>query len=237
MIFGFNFFDILVVAILAVYISNSMRVGLIKSLFGLVSVVISFLLSNKFYPVVANFIREHTKFFDWFNASLRDIINIRANLESYTGNLQTDVINKLELPSFISDKLISGNDFAMMKLFDINSIEKYIADNLSNILINVLAMVFTFTIISIGMGVISNILDIISYFPIIHGMNRLGGMVVGFIKGVLFVWLACLVLSLVVNNPKYKFIYDLLRSSSIAIQFYDNNLLFKFLIRFMPILR
>ena len=252
---GFNLIDWIFVAILVGFIFSAMQKGLIRALFGIFSFFISVLVSSQFYPKVTEFIKVKTPFYDWFCSMLNDTLNLSEVIRSQAGNIQSglqnnlldnvqtstglskELLNNIELPDFIKDNFISANTSQIVKIFDITALENYISNNLADILVNILAMVITFTFVSLALGIISHILDIISFFPFIHITNRIGGAVVGLLEGTICLWVICMILSLFIENKDFAFLKQEMSASVFAIKFYDSNLILKFLSQFIPILK
>jgi Colicin V production protein. len=251
-IYGFNLLDIIFAFILLSFMMSVMRKGLIQSLFGIFSFVISVLISSQFYPNVADFIKNKTFFYNWFNSMLKDTLNVSNLIRSQAENVQSglqnnllenvqssagiskELLDNIQLPSFVKDNFLSVNTSQIVKIFDMKTLENFISSHLANILVNILAMILTFTFVSIVMGIISHVLDIVSFLPFIHLANKLGGLVVGFVEGSIFLWVICMLFSLFVENPNFRFLKDALGSSKFAIKFYDSNLILRFLINFIP---
>lgn len=239
-LFGYSVVDIIIVCIMLNFMLTACRIGLIKSLLSFCSLIFSLILSNQLYPSIAEFIRKNTKLFDILDRSIRNIIDISHSINPPALNLQDDItstINNLDLPKPISDFLSSNaNSLTIgindMQLFDVDKAMNFVADNLSNLLIKLLAMVIAFTAISIVFGIIIHIVDIISYFPIIFIFNKLGGLILGFFEGVLFLWLCFTILTLFFP-AKSGFIHNMLSSSVLAPKFYNGNLILKYFISFL----
>lgn len=248
---SFNWLDIVFAVILISFMANIMRKGLIKSLFGIFSFVISVLISSQLYTKVAYFIKQKTPFYAWFHSMLNDTLNLSETIRSQTQNIQSgiqnnifesvqsstglskDLLKNIQLPDFIKEKFLSSNDLQIGKIFDLATLESYISNNLADVLINILAMVITFTLVSIVMGIISHLLDIISFLPVIHFTNKIGGLVLGFAEGTIFLWIACMIISLFIENANFRFVKQALSSSVLAIKFYNSNFILKFLSNFI----
>ena len=249
---AFNLIDWIFLAILVGFVFSAMQKGLIKSLFGMFSFFISVLLSSQFYPKVADFIKNKTPFYNWFCSMLNDTLNLSEMISSQAGNIQSGLQNNLvenvqnstglskellsnvELPGFIKDNFLAANTSQIAKIFDISALEKYISNNLADILVNILAMVITFSLVSIALGIISHLLDIISFLPFIHATNKIGGALVGLAEGTICLWVVCMVISLVIENKDFAFLKKEFSTSVFAIKFYDSNWILKFLSQFIP---
>ncbi len=252
---AFNLIDWIFLAILIGFIFSAMKKGLIKSFFGVFSFFVSVLLSSQFYPKVADFIKNKTPFYNWFCSMLNDTLNLSEMIRSQAGNIQSglqnnlmdnvqnstgiskELLSNIELPNFIKDNFLAANTSQIVKIFDISALEKYISNNLADILVNILAMVITFSLVSLAIGIISHVLDIISFFPIIHGANKIGGAIVGLAEGAICLWVICMVISLVIENKDFAFLKKEISTSVLAIKFYESNWILKFLSQFIPSLK
>ena len=50
-------------------------------------------------------------------------------------------------------------------------------------------------VIYIILSIIINVLDFVAKLPLISNINKSGGLVIGLVKGLIYVWIACLALT------------------------------------------
>ena len=79
------------------------------------------------------------------------------------------------------------------------------------------------------MYIISKTLDIISKLPLINGLNKTAGLFVGFIHGIVMVWVGCIILTALSSTKFGESLFILINESPILSSIYNNNLLLTFI--------
>jgi len=238
-----NWLDIFFIIILFSYTIGSMKKGLVHSLFGVFSFWISIFLSGKLYPKVADLIKNKLHLDIFFKQVLTQAIDSSQTLKNYSEsidfntlelpkNFAPDLLNDLKFPGFIKNNFLTQNNF--LDIFDFNSLRDFISNDFSSLLLNISAMLITFVIIFFFLSIISKLLKIITFLPFVNIINKAGGLAIGFIKGIIALWIICIIFSLVIDYPVSKFLRDALSTSNFAIRFYDSNLILKLFSHYLP---
>lgn len=137
-------------------------------------------------------------------------------------------INGLQIPEAFKHILVTNNNNEIYNLLDVNNIGDYIGGMIATLIINIIAFLGVFIIVSILMKVVISLADLVSKLPVLNQINKLGGLAIGAIIGVIVVWFFLgLVLSMLSANPNVAKVYETLEVSKVASFFYDNNLLMK----------
>jgi len=226
---------------------------LIKSLFGVFSFFVSILGSSLFYPRVAFFIKNKTPFYNMFNENIKQTINLskRINLDLIAQSVKNNIIqdstssinisqklvSNVQIPSSIKQKFLNINGAQLGKILKLDALENFLSGGISNILLNILAMILTFTLLNVSLTVIAKTLDLISFLPFLSSANKLGGLAIGLLNGTISLWVTCMALSLFIENPNLRFLKSAMSGSKLAIKFYNKNFILQFLALFMPVLK
>ena len=187
--------DILVFVFVLFFVYTGYKSGLVKTLFGLLSYFLSIGLSIVLYPYIS------------------------------------DIISKLpfiqEMVSGISDKF-SDVFFAEVS----NPLVEYIMPTVGNsvstvaysAVINILSFISVLILSRLILGILSRFLNIFAKLPIISLVNRLGGAVVGGLKGIILLYIIFLIILLVPKLGDGK-VAENIYSSQIANKFYSENII------------
>lgn len=223
-----SWLDIVVIGIIGLNAFISYQRGLIKTLFKFVSLIISVMVTMYVYPYVSQFLIHNTGVYgsikDWIIGLLK--LEGAAETAQTTGD-QMNFISGLQIPEAFKHILVTNNNSEIYNLLDVNNIGDYIGGMIATLIINIIAFLGVFIIVSILMRVVISLADLVSKLPVLNQINKLGGLVIGAIIGVIVVWLLGLVLSMVSANPSVAKVYETLEVSKVANFFYDNNLLMK----------
>ena len=100
-----------------------------------------------------------------------------------------------------------------------------IAEAIALLLINILAFVIVLVLSKLVIRIVGKIFNIFTKLPVIKQFNRLGGMIMGGISGVLVLYIACAVLFLFSPlDPHSRIAYEV-ENSTFASEIYENNII------------
>ncbi len=223
---AFNIADIIVLAVLAFFIYFFYCKGLVGTLLGFCSTIISVVFSKILYPFVGDILRS-TFVFDSIKEYVIETAGLGKIAEGAGIKAQTDFISSLNIPDFLKNALIDNNNSEVYKMLDVSTVEDYVGGYVANFLINIIAMIIVFVVVWVGLKVLSNTLNIMAKLPVIRTANKLGGAVLGFIQGTVVIWIAFAVLTLFFAKPVFQEVTETISSSVVACKFYDSNILIK----------
>lgn len=90
------------------------------------------------------------------------------------------------------------NDTAIKTFEDFRkSLIDYIVNPISRFISNIIAFILIFILAKILLGILAKILDLVTKFPVIKQFNRLGGMIIGLVYGIIIVCILCAVINIV----------------------------------------
>jgi len=210
-----NWLDIVIIIILVISTVVSYKLGFVKAFVNFFSTIISLVMAYKLYPILAKYIRTGA-WYDSIKASIAGTLNIGQKANDLTLNAQTSLINSLKLPDFIKSSLIENNNNEVYNVLDVTHIEDYISGYIANICVNIVALIATFIIVYIVINVIATILDIASKLPILNTINKTAGGVLGIAKGILIIWILCIVITFFYTKPSFQPLFLAIENSMIA---------------------
>lgn len=219
-----NNLDYIIIAVLAVMVLTSYFRGFIKTLFNLVSMVITFGLTYYLYPYVSKFIMTETGLYK----SLSEYINVSFDFENLlegavSKESQFDVIGTLPFPEVIKDILATNNNTEMFDLLDVSSFTDYVSSSLASIAVNIIVFIVLFLIIWLVLSVLVNVLDLVAKLPGLKAVNRLAGAGLGLLLGLAYIFIGFAVLSLVISMNQSMDLVTLIDGSIIGSFLYNQN--------------
>lgn len=201
------------------------RRGLIMTVFSMFATVIAIAISAQLSPQLSR---------TWQNTAFYEIVSERVEMTLLKGqDSQNDgeegednrgVINSLPLPDVVQNVLAS-NDDAQNNMLGVSEFRKYIADSVTGIILNAISFVLVFVGVSIIMRIIIRCLNLLSRLPVIHTMNKMGGMLVGLLKGLILLWLICIVITIMSGTEAGIYLYGQINESPFLKYIYDNNMI------------
>ncbi|TCK86721.1 colicin V production protein [Natranaerovirga hydrolytica] len=226
-----NWLDIIIIGIIVFCTLRAYRRGFILSLFSLVSLLLTILLTVQLYPVGSRLISQHTNIYESFQSSISNTLNLEEQLSgSQTLEEQTSLINNLPLPSTIRESLLVNNNREVYDILQVNRLEDYISGYIARIAINILSFIIIFLIVYIGLRILIRTLDIISKLPVLNSVNKLLGIGFGLILGLIKVWFVFIIITFFSTNGLVMIVFEKINESSFASALYNNNVLLKIIL-------
>lgn len=110
-------------------------------------------------------------------------------------SIQKSIIENLNLPQNIKSALIENNNNTVYDLLGVNAFTDYIGNYLADMILNSIGFVVLFVLVYIVIRLLVRWLDIIARLPILSGINKIAGALLGGIQGLFILWILCLLLT------------------------------------------
>ena len=154
-------------------------------------------------------------------------------LNSMGKNDQTRLIQKLPLPDFVREQMITYNNNEGYKKLSAASFKDYIVNYVTNLIVDLVAFLITLLVVWLIIAIVLGALKVFSHLPVIRVADRVGGLVIGLIKGVVFVWLIFLIFTLLPGLDISKRAMTMIGSSRFLTALYDSNMFVSIVMRFV----
>lgn len=217
----------IVIAILIIYTLRGRRRGFILTVFTMFSTIIAILFTMWISPQVSKVIQNNEKVVTYVNENISGKL-IFDDVGSKTTD-EVEYIEDLPLPSLIKNKLVENNTNDVYRAMAVDSFKGYIGHMLTLLIINIAVFLLVCSIVKIVLYIISHILDLISNLPIINGLNRAAGLFVGFLHGIIVVWIGFVILTMFGNSQIGQIFFEQVNESEILSLLYNHNLIMNFL--------
>lgn len=149
--------------------------------------------------------------------------------EDFTREEQISAIEGANVPSLLEKMLLDNNNSEIYKELGVNTFGQYVSKYLAKLIADILAFLITFIVITIAARILLGILGVLSKLPIVGGLNRVAGALLGGVTALIIVWLLFIVLTLAYNSDFGKMCFDNIAKSEILTFLYDNNVLMKYI--------
>ena len=221
-----NWLLIVVLAILVVNSLIGMKVGLIKTIFSLCSMIIAVILTIWLSPYVNGFMRGNEKIYEGISTKVEKMLPFSE--EEAASKDQNSLIEGLSLPQSIKDSLIHNNNKESYEALAINSFKDYVSNYLTGVVINAMAFIITFFVVLIILWVACFALDIISKLPLLKQINKTAGLLAGLVQGLVLVWVFFILLTVFSSTELGQKAMQTIGESQILSFIYNNNYLLRF---------
>ena len=215
-----------VAAVIAYHVIDGLHRGFIKKSVSAVSLIVTLVLVTYLTPQLTTFIQEHT--------SLQDSLQEKCSEVFLSGEYNQDVktdqvmmIENMDLPEHIKEMLLENNNSEAYALLDVSGFREYVGAYLANMIINALAYLLTFVIVWTVLRAILLALDIVTMLPLLHGINQLAGGILGLVIGVVLVWIAFLLVTILCNGELGREFFKLISENQFLMLLYNSNVIMK----------
>lgn len=154
---------------------------------------------------------------------------------SGTGQLtkieQTELIEHLPIPEALRDLLLDYNNDEGYRSLGVTGFADYLVHFLATVILNVIAFVAAVILVQILLHLVIGALDTLAHIPLIGGLNRLLGLILGLVQALFFLWLFFLILSMTSATQWGLQLMDMVQSSQTLSALYDSNLFLEIVVR------
>lgn len=219
----FNWIDIVIAIVVLYNVVRGFSLGFIRSVIGIIGYVLAFWVSKEYHNTVAKYMLVNFKSAGQMKENL--IIKIEEmllnSLKEGTANLSNATLTDSGIP-FLENlnihDVVNVNSTAVTSAHDI-------ASGIAEFIISGIAAIAVFLVVLLVTKIIGTILNAIMELPILKGVNRFAGLLVGLIKGGLFVFAVMTLLAFLSPAIHDTPVMQTLYASKIGLMFYDNNIL------------
>ncbi len=215
-----------VVAFIAYHVIDGLRRGFIRKVVSALSLVITLVLVTYLTPQITTFIQNNTSLHENLQEKCSEIF---LNGE-YNETVKTDqvlMIENMDLPENMKEMLLENNNTEAYDLLEVSGFHDYVGAYLANMIINALAYLLSFVIVWTAIRAILLALDVVTMLPILHGINKLAGGVLGIVYGVALVWIAFLLVTILCNGDLGRQFFALISANPFLLFLYNQNVIMK----------
>lgn len=207
--------------------------GLIKTVFGFASTIVSLLVAYMFYKPFAKILIKSTNIYYFLEEQIGETLNLNQGSETISSaSERSSFFGNLQVPEFIQNMLVDNDTSEVYQLLGLDSghsMNEYVSSFLANLAVNVLAFIILFVIVGLVIGIAAVILDLIAKLPVLKEVNHIAGFAIGLALGVLLLWIISLGLYFTMSVQASGELQAMIDESVIVPIFYNNNLLLNFL--------
>ena len=202
--------------------------GFLRSALATFSFVITIILATALFSPVSNLL-ENSSFAGRVSENVSESID--EKLSEYAEGLsfgedeQNSFLESLALPSIVQDALKETNtaeDYAQM---GVTSFKEYTAQKVTDVIIKAAAYIIVMVIAAIVLKIILRLSKFVNKIPVIGGINRFLGALLGIFEGLLALWAAGLLIIVFSNTAFGVKAVSIIQSNVFLNAVFDNNLL------------
>lgn len=216
--------DLLILSVLISCTYWGHRKGLTAVIFKILIFIISIIAAFVLYKPITNFVIEKTQIDEWFNIRIEETL---IGHEIVNGEL----INKDE--TNMSEAVVKFiNSVAKDTINNAKeNVVKAVAQKLSYFMVSTLTLIVIIIAVRVGLGLIKEIAQFIAKLPIINLVDKSGGIVYGFLKGLIIIYVILAIISIMSPLISELKVLNAINNSKLGSVMYNNNLLLNLIIK------
>lgn len=235
-----NILTIIVLVLLALFMLRGYRKGFVKSLASVVSLLVSVVLVSFATPYVTGFLETQTPVYSYVLEKCTETfsiekagsenVNTQAEEKQTAGSsqlvsLQEQMIDAMPIPEILKNMLKENNTPEKYGELAVHSFNEYVPRFMAELIMNIISFVVTWILVISFIRLAIMTLDIIAGLPVIRGINQILGLGLGFIQGLVIVWIGLLIITIFSNTDGGRQLMNMISESVILRKMYDTNLL------------
>lgn len=194
---------IMVILILVLFGIRGYKNGLVKSIISAFSVVATVALVVYLTPYISDFVENATPVHKIVQEKCEKAFNIDMNeSDAYTqsdgtiGQIHEKMIDQLKLPEIIKEGLKNNNNLSNYQRLGIKNFNEYVPKFIADMIVKAMCFVITWIVSLIILINVIRLLKLVVELPPIKGANRVLGIALGVVQGVVFVWFMFMIITM-----------------------------------------
>ncbi len=217
---------IIVLVFLAFFVIKGFAKGFLRILFTTFSIVVTIAISAAFTGPLSEALKDKTFVGPKVEEAITKYIDSKfESKESEAKEKESEFIDSLALPSILKDSIKNNNTLTQYRDLGVKSFKEYIIVKLTDISVGAIAFILLAIVTFLLLRLIFHVLKIIGKIPILRGINRFLGGVLGLAEGLLIIWLICVVIMIFSASDFGIKCMEIIRQSKVLSLIYDHNLL------------
>lgn len=171
--------------------------GFIRLAVSMVALIAALVIVHVSMPKVTAYLKENTAIQQALSDSMKEVAGLGSSNEiagETPPSAERTIIENLDLPQNIKSALIENNNHQVYELLGVEKFADYIGNYLADMILNSIGFVILFAMVYLLIRLAVHWLDLIAKLPILSGMNKIAGALLGGVQGLLFLWILCFVL-------------------------------------------
>ena|GEM_PF-5882896 len=218
--------DALIAILVVMCAIQGYKHGVIRTIFGVVSFLLAAVLAFLMYVPFSNFVRQTPVGQDMYNGIYESIdknISEKWDEDEAEHRNSEDLIEEVGLPKFLRNDVYRSSGAILRNTAA--TAKDAVCQASSEALLRIFAAVALFFIILLALWLVRLLLEIVFKMPILKGINKQLGFILGLIKGLLYAFLLLGMITVFGNMENMGWLKEAADSSVIFRFMYQNNLL------------
>lgn len=220
-----NSISIIIGVLFLVCVLVSWARGLFKSILSVAGLIASIVVAVYVAPYLCGYIEEHTELDEKIADYIAEKLEYSEVGEELSRSVQIAAISELPLPEALKSNILDNNNSEMYNLLDVSGVYDYIAKSVAVIILNAAVFLILTLLCRLFFFILSRKMSDFTKLPIVRSIDKIGGGCLGALKGVIYIWVFFLILSICSTLDWSQSFITQINDSAILKLLYDNNIL------------
>ncbi len=230
-----NWLLILILILVALSAVHGFYRGFVRTILSMVFLVLVMALSGWLSPYISGALKEHTRMEETIRDACADMLEETLNSQAASeggenAQEQENLLVSLGLPKELLQAVTLDGQMQEIQQQQTEALAAAAADYLAGLAVDGIVFLASFLLAWIVITILMKVADVFANLPIIGFVNRLGGGAVGILRGLLWVWVFFLVLTIFAGTAWGSACMQAVREDAILSFLYDNNLILRVLL-------
>lgn len=218
---------IVVLLILAGFGLHGYLRGMVHILFSLVAIFLTIGLATAFAPYMTQILQTQTPLYQTVKDKCADYLqsSVEAQIQQGTSEQKDITLFGMKMPEEVQDLFTDEAAEQANGLVEYTGVYEKVSEFVADQVVQRLGWLLSFVLILIVLLVLIHFLDIIAKLPVLKNINRVGGLVIGLLEGLVVVWIVFLVITLCQGAEFGREMMDSIEQNAFLKILYDNNVI------------
>ncbi|NMD38408.1 MAG: CvpA family protein [Christensenellaceae bacterium] len=224
-----NVLDLIIIGIIAMSTIYGIYRGFIQSLISLGGSIVSVAISFLIYPSLVNYIATNPEiihsllYFTDADSLIGDLGLASTSINLVNRDMVSKLMDKLQLAKPIDTLLAQNIEYKVFSTTNALNLSDYVSQTIISVSINIISFLICYFAIFIIFSLVLNFIKGIFRFPLLKQLDGLAGGLMGFLRGIIFVFLFFTLIPLLQTIIPLEFFTNFINSSQLAPIFQNSS--------------
>ena len=150
----------------------------------------------------------------------------------HSREMQIQLIEQAEIPQIFQGLLLENNNEEIYRALGVSTFSAFTGKYMAKLISDIISFLLVLVVVTIIIRTILYMMGTIEKIPVIRGLNRLGGGLLGIGTGLIIVWVLFIVITLLYDTQIGKTCLDSIMEDKFLTNLYNSNILMNYITKF-----
>lgn len=212
--------------------------GFIKIVASLGATVATIVLATFLSPYVSGVLLKTVPIEEMMQEKCMEILMSNQEGVTVSGDVENSqdaqffMIENAKLPEVFQQLLLDNNNPEIYKTLGVTTFSEYIGSYLARLIADIVSFLLTLIVVTIVVRTILCTVGFIGKLPVIGGLNRIAGGILGIGTGLIVVWVLFIIITLMYDSEIGRQCFASIAENEFLTYLYENNILMNYITKF-----